>query len=208
MTTETSNEVSSPRSFAALVTRQVEAIDAWNEARAKRERLYTEPGGHHTREMRLDFGRRLEALHRADEAMRDRTAAHLAREPEVLLHPPPVRAVVAHRQEWFTQKITEALGEQSVRVLATDNGAAALGMVVAEQPDLLFVEDKLPMLPGDELLAEAAIFAPATLLAAQVEHGDLVGRMLDAGARAAWTRQTPPADVAAELAALLSRRTL
>ncbi len=76
--------------------------------------------------------------------------------------------------------------------------------MVAEQPDLLLVEDKLVMLSGLELVAEAAVFAPQTLVAAQVRNNEDVARMLDAGAWHAFARQVPPADIADALAEMIS----
>ena len=202
MTLEASNDAASPRTLAALVMRQVEAIDAWIAAREKRTDVRSASAA--TRESRMDLARRLDVLRRVDAAMRDRTGQFLAREPDVLMYPLPTRAVVAHRHEWFVDKMTEGLRERGVQVVGvTENGADALGLVIAEQPELLFVEQKLAMLTGQELAAEAALFAPATLIAAQVERSDDIASMIDAGARAAWTRQTPPGDIAAALADLL-----
>jgi CheY-like chemotaxis protein len=190
-------------SLAMLVARQVEAMDAWNAARAKREAMYTAQTGA-SREARLDWARRLDALHRAHDAMLARTADFLACQGDLILTPLPRRAVVAHRQEWFVRQVTEGLREHGITVLAaTENGADALGMVVAEQPDLLLVEDKLAMLSGAELVAEAALFAPHTIVAVQVPDSDGVCRMLDAGARNAFARQVPPADIADTLAQML-----
>ncbi|MBW3611859.1 MAG: hypothetical protein KY438_10085, partial [Actinobacteria bacterium] len=68
-----------------------------------------------------------------------------------------------------------------VRVVARlDNGADALGVVVAEQPDLVLVEESLAMLPGQEVVREIRQFSPHTLVVAQVAYGDRAGQMLDA----------------------------
>ncbi len=113
--------------------------------------------------------------------------------------------MIAHRQEWFVNQVTQALEKHSITVIAaTDNGAEALGTVVAEQPDILLVEDKLAMITGAELVAEAALFAPHAVVAAQVRDNDGVGRMLNAGARNAFARQVPPTDVADTLAEMVS----
>lgn len=48
--------------------------------------------------------------------------------------PAAPRAVVAHHHEWFVDKVSEGLRDAGVHVVgSTDNGADALGMVVAEQ---------------------------------------------------------------------------
>jgi CheY-like chemotaxis protein len=191
-------------SLAMLVQRQVEAMDAWNVARTQREATYTaQPGV--SREARLDFARRLDAVHCAHEAMLVHAGDFLARQGGPLLSPLPQRAVIAHRQEWFIRQLTDGLLEHGITVVAaTNNGAEALGVVVAEQPDVLLVEDRLTMLSGAELVAEAALFAPYTIVAAQVRDNDGVGRLLNAGARTAFVRQVAPADIADALAEMVS----
>jgi CheY-like chemotaxis protein len=204
MTPDTHGGMNRADSLAMLVARQVEAIDAWNLAREQREALQNAPQAL-TREARLDAARRLDVLRRVQQAMLTRTAEFLARQPEPFMWPLPRRAVVAHRQAWFINQLTAALREHAITVVAaTDNGADALGFSVAEQPDLLFVEDKLAMLSGLELTAEARIFAAQTLVAAQARDNNDVARMLDAGARHAFARQVPPADIADALAEMVS----
>ncbi len=201
---ETLGEVDRVDSLATLVVRQVEAIDAWNVAREQREAMYqTAPNV--SREICLDAARRLDVLRRVHEAMLARTGEFLARQPASILSPLPRRAAIAHRQEWFVNQLTEALREHGITVVAaTDNGADALGAVVAEQPDVLLVEDKVAMMTGAESVAEAALFAPHTLVAAQVRDNDGVGRMLNAGAWNAFARQVPPAEIADALAQMIS----
>ena len=199
MTADTPDQ-GAQRFMPSLIARQVEAIDAWHENLKKREEallLNSE-----SREERLDADRRREVLRCTTDALVDQTAAQwLDPAPEPMKRTAPVRAVIAHRQPWFATKVSAALAERDVTVVAvTDNGARALGIVVAEQPDLVLVEDTLPMLSGAELLAEMTRFAPLTLAAAQVRHGDRIGPLLDAGAKTVFTRQVPPAAVAAELA--------
>lgn len=204
MTFEGLGEVKGIDSVAMLVARQVEAMDTWNMARAEREATCTAgPGA--SREARLGPARRLDTLRRAHEAMLARAADFLANQSDPILMPLPRRAVIAHRQEWFVRQVTEALREHGIMVLAgTDNGADALGFVVAEQPDLLLVEDKLAVLSGEELVAEAALFAPNTIVAVQVSDNGGIVHMLDVGARNAFVRQVPPADVADSLAQMVS----
>jgi CheY-like chemotaxis protein len=203
-TVDTADRTSQRSSVAALVVRQVEAIDAWNAALPQRQRALFSL--ELSREGRLDAVRRRDVLGHAHNAV-------LARARQALNEdrcPPPgtsATAVIAHRQEWFTAKLSAALVERGMHVIAAaDDGATALGIVVVEQPDLLLVEDQLPMLSGQELIAEAALFAPATVTAGQVAHGDRIGLMLDAGARTAFARQVPPVDVADQLLMLLQAR--
>ncbi len=204
MTTHTLGGTDRPDGLAMLVARQVEAIDAWNLAREQRQDLHKAAQGL-TREDRLNAARRLDVLWRVQQAILARAAEFLAREPEPLAWPLPRRAVIAHRQEWFVNQLSAALSEHAIRVVAaTDNGADALGFVIAEQPDLLFVEDKLAMFTGLELTAETHLFAANTIVAAQASNNDDVARMLDAEARHAFARQVPPADIADALAEIVS----
>ncbi len=114
-------------------------------------------------------------------------------------------AVVTHRHAWFVDKVALLLAEQGVTVLAcTDNGAEALGAVVAEQPDVLLVEDALPQVTGMQILAAKRRYAPRTMTAIQVPYEDGLIAAFDAGAVAVFTRRIPPADISGELARLVA----
>lgn len=157
-----------------------------------------------TRESRLDASRRLDVLHRKQQALVARAHLHLEQAGGPLFVAPPVRAVLAHRSPWFVDKVSAGLTGAGVEVVAhTVNGAEAVGITVAEQPDLLLVEDALEMLGGEHVIRDVRVFSPTTAVAAQVPYGDRVGAMLEAGAATVFTRQVPPADVAAQLRALL-----
>lgn len=203
MALETQSSSTSEHVTTTLLRRQLRGIDAWNTARCQRQRLLAVAGP--SREARWDADRRLEVLDRAHQALVMRLDAALAADPWPLPSGTGRRAVLVHRQEWFVQKMTAALTGLGVTVVAVcDNGADAVGILVGEQPDLALVEESLPMLTGQQVVAEAVRFAPATMLVAQVRHGDRIGDFLDAGARTAVTRQVPPADVAQQMSALLS----
>lgn len=200
----TNIDSTSASSAGLLVHRQVEAIDAWNAARLDRQRTVRAQAT--SREARMDAERRVDVLARVHEAVVARTELALGRQPEPMPGP-GVRAVIAHRHAWFVAALSEALTAHGVRVVVTcGNGADALGVTIAEQPELLVAGDRLTMMTGAQLLAEAALFAPYTIRAAQVADGDGVGAMLDAGAQEVLTRKVPPADVASALAALLPER--
>lgn len=193
------------RTPASLLFRQLEALDAWNAARRQREHaLLTGPA---SREGRVDAARRLEVLRHAHSTVLARADSFL----DGQLIPLPIavglRAVIAHRQGWFVDKLRHELAMRGVAVIAaTDNGAEALGLTVAEQPDLLVTGDTLSMMSAAELLCEASLFAASTLRAAQVAHGDGVGLVLDAGAHSAFARQVPPQEMARDLVALVAAR--
>ncbi len=104
-------------------------------------------------------------------------------------------------------KVAADLCLRHIEVVAKlTNGAEAVGAVVAEQPDLLLVEDSLPMMSGEDVVREVRTFAPPTRIGAQVAYDDRIAAMLEAGAHSACTRRVPPADVAAALAQLLPTR--
>lgn len=69
-------------------------------------------------------------------------------------------------------------------------------MIVAEQPDLVLVDDTLSMLAGLEVIRDVRRFSPGTVVTAEAAHGDRVGPLLDAGATTVLSRQVRPADVA------------
>jgi CheY-like chemotaxis protein len=76
-----------------------------------------------------------------------------------------------------------------------ENGAEALGVVVAEQPDVLLTGDRLAMMTGWDLLAQARLYAPGTVLAVQAsdeQQADSHAALADA----VFLRHVPPAVVA------------
>jgi CheY-like chemotaxis protein len=187
---------------AELARMQVEAIDAWHRARRMAEQA--EQARNASREMRMDVSRRLEVLRAQHAAIVGRADRHLQDSVHLLARQDARRAVLAHRNQWFLTKVGDELERQGVRVVeALSNGAEAVGVVVAEQPDLLLVEDSLPMLPGEAVVREARRFAPGTLVAGHVECQGRIQVLLEAGAATAYTRRVPPTEVARGLAELL-----
>jgi len=185
-----------------LATRQLRAIEMFNSARALAEQASA--AAERTREMRMDTARRMEVLRRQHDAVISRAHAQLRVSGEALRSPAPWRAVIACRSSWFTDKVSRVLTRAAVDVVThLDNGADAIGVVVAEQPDLLLVEDALLMVTGEEVVRESRTYSPGTRIGAQVAHGGRVGALLDAGADAVVTRQVPPFDVAQQLLALV-----
>ena len=181
------------------LVRQIEAVDTWIAARRERERMLQAP--RLTRDERMDVDRQIEVLRRTHDTIRGRCARGLDAEIGPM-RSPGLTAVVAHRHAWFVDKVALLLGERGVTVLAcTDDGAEALGVVIAEQPDLLLVGDPLAMMTSRVLLAEAQLFAPDTLRAVQVADQQQ-GDELRAAADAVFLRHHPPAVVATALVAL------
>ena len=193
------------RSEIELASQQLRAVAAWHRARRAAEVAAQAPAG--SREERMDLDRRLEVLQAQHEAIVRRAEEALAGGVRVMRAGTPLRAVVAHRNQWFADKLCADLVQRGVSVVArTDNGAEAVGVTVAEQPDLLLVEDRLAMLPGEDVVRQARTFAPSAVIAAQVAYEDRIAVLLEAGADSAYARRVPPVSVAQGLADLLDER--
>ena len=190
------------RSDLELAQQQLAAIERWHAARRTAQEAAQLTAA--SREARMDLARRLDVIRAEHRAIVERTEAHLRRSVELLQSSAPRRAVVVHRNSWFTDTVVGDLLSRSIQVVATlTNGAEAVGTVVAEQPDLLLVEDSLPMMSGEDVVREVRDFSPLTRIAAQVAYDDRIAALLDAGAHAAYTRRVPPRDVAQGLADML-----
>lgn len=157
-----------------------------------------------SREERLTRDRERDVVRREQEAIVARCEHQLRHSGHVMSLHARRRVVLAHRSPWFVAKVAALLAEHDVYVVASlDNGADAVGAVVAEQPDLLLVEDSLAMVTGEQVIRDVRLFSPDTVSVAHVAYSDRVGALLEAGARAVFTRQIPPADVAEALLELL-----
>lgn len=190
------------RTEAELTQMQLEAVEAWHRARHAAEAAAQARTA--SREVRMDLSRRLEVLREQHRAIVERAELHLAASVHLLAQRAPSRAVIVHRNEWYVGKLTAELREHGVEVAcAPANGAEGVGAVVAEQPDLLVVEDTLPMVSGEQVVRDACRFSPSTIVVAQVAYDDRVPALLQAGARAAFPRRVPPADVVREVVTLL-----
>lgn len=154
--------------------------------------------------MRMDVTRSLEVLRREHDAVVRRSHEQLRVTGALLEGAPERRVVIAHRNEWYAGKVAHALRDHGLLVVAqVDNGADAVGIAVAEQPDLLVVEDTLAMVPGEQVVRDVRRYCPDTLVAAQVAYGDRVGPLLHAGAAAVFTRRVPPLDAVRSMLELL-----
>jgi CheY-like chemotaxis protein len=191
------------RSELELVSDQVRGIDAWSRAEQLRER--TAESVSVTREMRLDASRRLMARKSEQAAVLARAAEQLERSARLLDRSSRPRALVVHRNAWLRQRVAEELHDQGLDVLEQlEDGAAAVGALVVDQPDVLLVEDRLPTLTGLQVLEQARRYAPRTVVGVQLLDGSDVDRYLDAGARAVFTRRIPPREVADRLVSCLA----
>ena len=201
-----SDRPAAPRTQAELAELQLRAIDAWNAAQRTLADVAETAGM--TREMRLDLSRRRDARRREHEALLARADQQLRSSGRVLATRLTTRAVLAHRNAWLRDKVAEGLAAHGITVVGLfEDGAEAAGTIVVEQPDLVFVEDRLPTLSGLQVVARTLTYAPHAVVGVQVLEGGGVPAMVDAGAQAVFTRRVPPADIATQLADLLSRRT-
>ena len=186
------------RSELDLAAEQLRAIASFTAA--QRSAQDAAAAAARSREMRMDNTRALEVLRREHEALVARAHEQLRLSGELLHSTSARRVILAHRNAWFLDKLSDLLEPAGWRVVARmDNGADAVGAAVAEQPDLLLVEDTLAMVPGEQVVRDVLQYCPRTLVIAQVAYSDRVGALLDAGASEVFTRKVPPAAVAARL---------
>jgi len=191
-----------PRSELDLAAQQLRAVERFHRARHMCEEAVAAAA--RSRELRMDSARSMEVLRRQHAALVDRAHEQLRATGHLLRTTVERRVVLAHRNEWLAGVVVRALEDRGVHVVArTDNGADAVGLAVAEQPDLVLVEDTLAMLAGVEVVREVRRFCPDTVVAAQVAHGDRVGQLLDAGATTVFTRRSSPQEIAQSLVRLV-----
>lgn len=190
-----------PRSYSDLVADQLRAMHAFHADRRAVEDSVAAPG--QSREQRLDARRRLDVLHRQHDALVAATAGAMAASGDVLRAVGP-RALLVHRNEWLRRRVAADLERCGVQVVAQlDNGADGVGTLIAEQPDVVLVEDTLPMVSGLQVLEAVRRYAPRCQAAVQVGYDDQLPAAFEAGAVAGFTRRIPPADIGAQLAALV-----
>ncbi|MDT7537085.1 MAG: hypothetical protein QOI82_670 [Actinomycetota bacterium] len=190
-----------PRSDADLLVAQLKAVDAWH---TMINRHVAVPG--QSRESRLDEARRRDVADREHEAMHEWAKSALTNDFPFGCGAVP-RAVIAHRNEWLRTKVCSALVERGVTVVASsDDGAQACAAIVFEQPDLVFVEDLLPTITGIELVRRTRVLAPEALIGVHALGQSGMPPLLDAGARAAFSRRIPPTEIVSELVACLHGR--
>lgn len=189
------------RSDLQLLSDQLHAMEAWHTAQRQQQQVQQSRGL--SREMRLDLARRMDARKRAQQALVDRARTQLAESTRLPAAPRP-RAVLVHRREWLRHKVEDELLQHGVEVVAhLDNGADGIGVLVVEQPDLLLVEDALPMVRGEAVIRAARQFSAGTRIAAQVDSDGALPAVREAGAHAVFTRRSSPADIGRSLAGLV-----
>ena len=122
-----------------------------------------------------------------------------------------VRAVAArtvlivHRHQWFTGPLSQSLADDDTAVpYVIADGAEGIGIMVAEQPDVVVIEDRLSSVTAVDFVTRARVLAPRTAVAVQIATAETSTEVLTAGARAVFTRRLAPADAAQHVKALLT----
>lgn len=176
---------------------QQERHDAVQAFQRDRERpIEVEPGNGAAREARQEHERRL--------AVRERELTALLQTRQRPDDGSPC-AVVLHRQPWTRSALCAELARAGVVVVADlDDGAAGLGTVVAEQPDLLVVEQQLPWVDGLAVVREVRRYSPATRIAVHLDLPGAEAAALEAGADAVFVRATRAQDIVPRLLGLVS----
>ena len=187
--------------FGELVARQLAGIDAFVADRRLALATGAAPGA--SREDRMDLDRRLDVLEREHDSLLGRLDEGL-RAAGGVLRPGRPTARVAHRHDWFVRTVSALLAERGVDVVgATVLGAEAVGWAVAEQPDLVVVDDTLAMLSGQQVVREVRRYCPSAVIAGHVAGSSRVEPMLEAGASRVHVRTVPPVEVVDDLVGLL-----
>lgn len=168
-------------------------------AQARSGPLEVGPGHGAAREARTELERREAVRQREQEALSAQAVRAIAGDGT------RPRAVIVHRAAWIREALCRELVRAGVEVVDMhEDGAAGLGSVVAEQPDLVVVEQQLPWKDGLEVVREVRRFAPAAAVAVHLDQPQAEQQAREAGAHAVFPRPTRPADMIASLLALTS----
>ncbi len=196
-----------PRTSVELILDQVRAIGSWvqDPVGTGPDRAPKLAAG--SREMRLDLAGELAALRATHAAVLARAELQLRQTGDPLWADSSCRAVLAHRDVWWRERVADCLSALGVQVIAkAGDGVDAVGVLVVEQPDLVVVQDLLPLLPGLQVVRQARRYAPTSLIAAHLLDSRQAQTFLTAGADVAFSRRDRPSEVAEQLVALLCDR--
>ena len=150
---------------------------------------------HRSREAQLDARRRLDVVRRQQEALIARAQEQLVSCRRLADRDRP-QVLLAHRNDWFRGKVGDRLSELHCDLVVVETGADVVGAAAADQPDLVVVEEQLPMMQGDEVLRLVRELAPESRIAVQALDERRVAGLLEQGASAVFTRRVPPVEVA------------
>ncbi len=168
-----------PRRFADVVVAQLTGIAALQAL----HRCVEAAPEHPSREQATEQRRRAAVREQQRLAAEERTQRRLVESGEPLQVVQPLRALVAHRQEWFRDRAAETLLSFGVDVVGRcDNGATAVGIAAAEQPDVVLLSDVLSMQSCDEVIADLRAVSPSTLIGVQGPNALRLAELLEIGA--------------------------
>ena len=186
------------RSQLDLLTAQIRAVDAW--ARSNRLTRDAAEVISASRERRLDLSYRMEARRREQAALIARVDQQMRASGQPIAARGPLRALLAHRNEWLSGRVAARLEQHGVVVVGMfSDGADAAGTIVAEQPELVLLQERLPSLAGSDLVRRVRDFSPLSVIGAHVEDSRSITPLTHVGAHAVFTRRIPPGDMADQL---------
>ncbi len=127
--------------------------------------------------------------------------------PSPMLASDQPRVLIAHQQQWFADALAKALRRLDLHVvgLVTD-GADAVGLAVAAQPDIILLEPVLSRMTGLQVLHDLQTFAAEVRTVVRIPHDSAGPEMLSAGAAAVLLSSVPPQQAARDLHGLLPDR--
>ena len=182
------------RSAAEIETARAEAVEAWHRRRDVLEDMPEYPGS--AREGRNEVARREAARDRERQALLARLAPDRSS--------PRASVVIAHRMPWTRAALRRGLESRGlVHVEEFEDGASALGAVIAEQPDVVFLQQQLPWLDGLEAVRQMRVYAPDSVLVVQLDQPHAERDAREAGAALVLPRAERPADVVDKLCQLV-----
>ncbi len=180
----------------ALIVAQLAGLESWQRAHAS----FPAPCGT-AKEIRLDEERVRAARRRQQETLQARAAMSLAAAPPPVASTDQLRAVVIHPHVYQRRTLVKALTSDGRCVVIADasDGAAAVGLAVIEQPDLVLLSQQMTYMTGFEAAPEIRRYAPRTTIAMQVAGSEYFDVALAAGAHAVFSVGTPLPRLVAEV---------
>ncbi|HTL23624.1 MAG TPA: hypothetical protein VL281_06265 [Mycobacteriales bacterium] len=158
-----------------------------------------------SREQDRDHRLREEVVLRQLEAAVERTRVRMAEAGDAPMDlEVPARALVAHSRRWVVDRAAECFEALGFEVVGrTDNGADAVGIAAAEQPDVALLGDTLVMERCEEVVWDIRAVSPATLIGVHGSDPLHLAELLDQGADLMFAAGVPPETMAQDLVGAL-----
>lgn len=149
----------------------------------------------------MDVRRQAEVVERVESALQDVLGRHGRHDAGAS---PTARVVIVHRENWMRARLRTELELLGIRVLGDgEDGAVGLALALVEQPELLFVQDKLAWVTTQDLLRTVRVFARRTTVIVQGDSLAGADDLVAAGATAVYGRGVAVAELAARARELL-----